>query len=141
MSYFAFPIGINIFAVWDGKLLLGRRKGAYGAGEWGLPGGHLEQGETMVLAAARELAEETSLTASGFAFANLTNDNNSIEHYIEVGFVAEGLAGEVALMEPDKCSEWRWFPLDALPPDIFSGHRAQIASFRKGVPFVDEKSV
>jgi 8-oxo-dGTP diphosphatase len=69
-----FPVGVNIFVVRDGKLLLGKRKNVYGNGEWGLPGGHLESGETMVQAAARELDEETGLFARDFSFVNLVND-------------------------------------------------------------------
>jgi len=41
-KYEKFHIGINVFVVRDKKLLLGKRKNVYGAGTWGLPGGHLE---------------------------------------------------------------------------------------------------
>lgn len=135
-----FPIGINVFVVRDSKLLLGKRKNSAGEGMWGLPGGHLEKGEDMPAAAARELQEETSLKARGFVFANLVNDNNretNTAHYIQVGFLAESIQGEVQLMEPERCSEWKWFSLDALPENIFFGHAKQVELFLDKLPFGD----
>ncbi len=48
-----FPVGVNVFVIKDGKLLLGKRKNISGDGEWGLPGGHLEKNEKMEDGATR----------------------------------------------------------------------------------------
>ncbi len=50
--------------VWRGEqVLVVRRAKAPNKGLWSLPGGHVEAGESLHEALARELAEETGLTA------------------------------------------------------------------------------
>ncbi|HUQ37644.1 MAG TPA: NUDIX hydrolase [Aestuariivirga sp.] len=57
--------------VWkDGKVLLIQRAKPP-LGLWSLPGGHVEFGETAVAAAARELLEESGVTADLTAFIGL----------------------------------------------------------------------
>lgn len=125
-----FSVGINVFVIRDGRILLGLRRNVAGEGTWGLPGGHLEFGERMVAAAARELAEETGLHASSFQFVNLVNNlPEERAHYLQVGFIAEGVAGNPTLREPERCVEWTWFPLDQLPENIFFAHVDQIRCF------------
>jgi len=54
------------------QVLLVRRRNPPDAGLWGYPGGHVEAGETALAAAARELAEETSVRADPLGYlANL----------------------------------------------------------------------
>lgn len=129
-NYPNFCIGVNSIVVRDGKLLLGMRKNCYGAGTWGLPGGHLEQGEELAAGAARELLEETGLTAESFEFTNIVNDPNEKDrHYLQIGFQAIGIKGEPENKEPDRCEEWRWFDVNALPSKIFPNHKKQIELF------------
>ena len=135
--YQTFYIGINIFVVKDTQLLLGKRKNVYGSGTWGLPGGHLEMGESMKNAAARELMEETGLEAQSFDFSNIVNDKNRGQHYLQIGFVAQVVKGEPELKEPDRCEEWKWFKLNELPQNIFPPHILQIENFLQKSNFVD----
>jgi 8-oxo-dGTP diphosphatase len=136
----SFPVGINVIVVRDGRILLGKRKNVYGEGDWGLPGGHLEYGEDMKDAAARELEEETGLKARHFEFHNLVNDTGGRKnkdtypeshHYLQIGFIAQGILGEPELLEPDKCFEWKWFDLDALPENVLASHKQNIELFKK----------
>ena len=45
----------------DGKVLMIRRATDQGYGLWGLPGGYVDRGEVVEMAAAREVWEETGL--------------------------------------------------------------------------------
>ena len=140
-EYLKFHVGANVFVVRDNKILLGERKNAYGAGSWGLPGGHLEYKENMKEVARRELKEETDLEANSFEFVNLINDTRQDEHYLQIGFLAKGVDENIEpkLIEPDKCKEWQWFDLNNLPANIFKGHVEQIKAFKENKYFVDGK--
>ncbi len=132
-----FHIGANVFVIRDGKLLLGKRKNTVGEGSWGLPGGHLSEGETITGAAVRELFEETGLKPKKLSLVNVTNDVRKDDHRIHFGFLAEGAQGEPVLREPEKCCAWEWFPLGMLPKEIFFGHQKQINAFRNNILFAD----
>ncbi|HBU27692.1 TPA: hypothetical protein DEB00_01075 [Candidatus Uhrbacteria bacterium] len=130
-EYQSFRVGVNTFVVRDNRLLLGKRKNVYRSGTWALPGGHLEPGERLEDAAARELLEETGLVGKEWMFANIVNDRRSTQHYIQIGFVAQHTIGEPFVCEPDRCEAWKWFSLDALPSEIFPPHIVQIQLFRE----------
>lgn len=128
-----FPVGLGVIVMKDGKILLGLRKNVFGDGTWGLPGGHLEDRELMVDAAKRELLEETGLQAQRLVFSGLVNNLQRPNHYIQVAFIAEEFEGEPRLMEPDKCSEWRWFDMNDMPDAIFIGHRKLLELYKEGI--------
>ncbi|MDC7682894.1 NUDIX domain-containing protein [Asticcacaulis sp. BYS171W] len=54
-------VTVDTFIRHDGKVLLVKRGGLPGRGQWALPGGFLDQDETLFEAALRELHEETGL--------------------------------------------------------------------------------
>jgi 8-oxo-dGTP diphosphatase len=132
-----FFVGVNVLLVRSDKLLLGKRKRVFGAGTWALPGGHLEFGESMAAAAARELNEETGVVASQLEFVGLANTPKGEWHHIQIGFLVTQCSGEPILREPDLCYEWRWFGLDNLPRDIFPNHAGLINGFKNGFDFTD----
>ena len=54
-------IGVGGVIISDGRVLLVRRGGPPLQGQWSIPGGILEVGETLIEGVRRELAEETGI--------------------------------------------------------------------------------
>lgn len=114
-------IGIGVIIIREGKILLGKRRNAHGAGSWCCPGGHLEYGESLETCARREVKEETGLEIENIRPGSFTNDLFSQEgkHYVTLFMLADCPRGEPAICEPEKCEIWEWFPADALPRPLF----------------------
>jgi 8-oxo-dGTP diphosphatase len=135
-------VGSCGIVVRDGMLLLGLRKGSAGAGEWGLPGGHLEHGERLDECILRELTEETGMTATHAIFASVVNDPKqpTDKNYINFALELHGVTGVPTVCEPEHCAAWQWFPLNELPTNVFYGHRDVIRLFIERQPFAEIKT-
>ena len=119
------------------EILLGKRKNCFGAGSWGLPAGHLKFGERLVNGICREIKEElgADVAPNRLKLVGVVDDTKRADglHYIHAVFELQDATLKPKLMEPDRCEEWRWFPLDALPLDnLFVAHRKSITSYLTG---------
>ena len=113
-------VGVGVMVLKDGKVLLTRRKGSHGAGEYSFPGGHLEYMESFEDCAIRETHEECGLKIQNIRFLYLTNVKKyAPKHYVHIGVVADWKSGEPQIMEPDKAESWNWYELDKLPEPLF----------------------
>lgn len=122
-------VGIGVWLIQNGKVLLGQRMNAHGEGSWAPPGGHLEFGETPIEGAYRELKEETNLTSLSALEGPWTYEFFPLKNrqYISTHIFITEFSGELKLMEPNKCKEWRWFKLDELPKNLFLSVQALLA--------------
>lgn len=72
----------------DTVLLICRGK-APAAGQWSLPGGKLEAGESLHSACAREIREETGISATATQIVAVVERRLENFHYVIIDFIAE----------------------------------------------------
>lgn len=93
-------IGASTCIMHDARFLLIQRGKAPNRGLWSLPGGHVRHGETLREAAARELLEETCVTAEIGAVVDAMDiirrneDGDTVRHYVIVVFQGRYISGE-----------------------------------------------
>lgn len=125
-------VGVGVAVLKNNQLLLGRRRGAHGSGDWSFPGGHLEYRENVLECARRELLEETGLQAITLKEGPWVNNViDGDKHYITLFVFVTGYEGEVQLLEPHKCEGWQWFKANELPWPLFPPVASLI---EKGLP-------
>lgn len=106
-------VGVGAIIVKNGKVVLVKRGHAPLLGEWSIPGGLLEVGETLRQGAEREALEETGLVVRATellgVFERLVpDDQKRIRfHYILVDFLCEFVSGE--LLASGDAADARWF--------------------------------
>lgn len=109
-------VGVGVMVFKEGKVLMAKRKGSHGAGEYSFPGGHLEYMESFEECAIREVREETGIEIKNIKFQFVTNTKKyTPKHYVHIGLTANWASGEPKTLEPEKSEEWGWYSLDELP--------------------------
>lgn len=128
---------LHLLLIRDGKILLGKRTNTgYGDGAYHPPSGHLEERESLVEGLIRETREEIGITVEpqdavfGHVMHNVA-DGSRIAFF----FAVSKWKGEPINMEPEKCSELRWFPLDQLPGEMIDYARLAIKYYGDGERF------
>ncbi len=113
--------GIGVLVFKDGKVLMGKRKSSFGAGEFCGTGGHLEYMESFEQCAKRETREEAGIEIENVRFLCLVNVMQyAPKHYVDIGLVADWKSGEPKVMEPEKLESWGWYDLHNLPSPLFA---------------------
>jgi 8-oxo-dGTP diphosphatase len=102
------------------RVLLIQRRNPPFAGEWALPGGFVDEGETVAVAAGRELREETGVEVSGLALLGVydTPGRDPRGWSVSVVYVL-CVASELEARGGDDAGDARWFASDELPPLAF----------------------
>ena len=103
---------VGVVCVRGDEVLLIRRGTPPRLGEWSLPGGRIEYGETLAAAAARELYEETGVRAELLGLLAVI-DGLFLEmdrHYVLIDYLARWTSGEPR--PGDDAADARFFPFE-----------------------------
>ena len=102
---------VGALCVHAGRLLMVRRGRGPAMGEWSVPGGRVEEGETLAEAVVREMAEETGLEAVCGPLVGWVERIGDDHHFVILDFEATVL-DPVGLRAGDDAAEVAWVPLD-----------------------------
>ncbi len=131
-------VGVGVMIMKNGRVLLGKRKGSHGAGEYAWPGGHFEYMESFEQCAKREVMEETGMEIDNIRFLRLMNlKEYAPKHYVDVGLIADWKNGEPKIMESEKIEGWDWYDMDNLPSPLFATLPSYIEAYKTGKNFWD----
>jgi mutator protein MutT len=106
-------VGVGAIIIEQDRVVLVKRGHPPLAGEWSIPGGVLEVGETLRQAAVREALEETGLTVEVGELLGVYDrilrdaDERTRYHYVLIDFLCRRIAGEP--QPADDAAEARWF--------------------------------
>ncbi|OLB99624.1 MAG: hypothetical protein AUH30_04895 [Candidatus Rokubacteria bacterium 13_1_40CM_68_15] len=125
-----------------GRLLLQQRSDG---GQWGLPGGSVEIGESLAEAVRREVHEETGLVVAVRRLIGVYSDpalqvvrypTGHVWHYVNVCFECQVTSG--TLTTCDETLDLRYFSPRRLPRMLLPNHRVRIADARarRGAAFI-----
>jgi 8-oxo-dGTP diphosphatase len=131
-------IGLGVMILKDGKVLLGKRKGSHGEGEFAFPGGHLEYMESFEDCARREVREECGLEIGNLRFqltANVTK--YAPKHYVHINLLADWKSGEPKVLESDKSESWAWHDVNNPPVPLFEMCKLAFQSYKTGQNYFD----
>jgi len=135
-------VGIGVMIFKDGKVLLGKRRGSHGEGEYAFPGGHLEYMESFEDCAKREVKEECGIYIKNIRFQFLANlTKYAPKHYAHIGLLADWDNGEPEVLETEKSESWDWYEINNLPYPIFETAKIAIESYKTGKNYFDISTV
>ena len=109
-------VGVGGVVVRDGCVVLVRRANPPRMGEWSIPGGMLELGETLRAGVEREIEEETGLKVKSETVLDVFDsivtdaDGKTQYHYVLIDYWCSVDGGE--LCTASDVSEARWATLD-----------------------------
>ena len=119
-----------------GEVLLQKRSDT---GDWCIPGGALEPGETYMEAATRELSEEVGITVSDLKLFGLYSGDDREIHYpngdvvysLAVIFTTKNYSGVISDSDSEVL-EHRFFDKNSIPKELFSPDARAILDWANG---------
>jgi len=107
-------VGAVVFNA-DGRLLLVQRGRGAAVGQWSVPGGRVEPGETLEQAVAREVLEETGLTVRCERFVGWVERISDDHHFVIMDFTATPTMPSSPAVAGDDAAAVAWVAVEQLP--------------------------
>ena len=131
---YKFKSAVHLFLIRGDEILLLRRfNTGYEDGNYSVVAGHLDGGEEVKQAMMREAREEIGIQV-------LEEDLEVVgvmhrlaeDERIDFFLVARDWEGEIRNMEPHRCDDLAWFPLEGLPANMIPYVKRAIENYQIG---------
>ena len=135
-----FPVTVHLLFFREDQILLLRRfNTGYADGQYSVPAGHLDGGETVMDAAAREAKEEVGIKieADDMTFSTVMHrmEGNKEDERVDFFVYVHQWQGEPFNAEPDKCDDLCWVDINQLPVNVVPYVRRALGNHLAEVPF------
>lgn len=121
-------LAVNVAIISENRVLLTRRDDFE---VWCLPGGGVEEGETLAMSAVREVKEETGLDIELTSLVGIYSRTGVTAAHTVV-FSAVPVGGTLQT-QPGETIDIRFFTADEIPANLSLGHRQRISDALNGV--------
>jgi 8-oxo-dGTP diphosphatase len=132
-----FPTTVHLFFFRGNQILMIRRfNTGYADGQFSVPAGHLDGGETVIAAARREALEEVGvhIDPQDIEFSSVMHRLDG-EERVDFFLKIHKWAGEPVNAEPDKCDELRWVSVNDLPANTIPYIRQALQNHAQATRF------
>ncbi len=96
-----------------GKYLLVQEAQAKCRGQWNLPAGHLDPGESLMAAAKREVREESGLEVELTGICQIGNRILESDTWVSVIFTTKIIGGKIKI-DPNEILDVKWFSYEEI---------------------------
>jgi mutator protein MutT len=145
MTRFPFIVAVHLVLFKDNQVLLLRRfNTGYQDGNYSVPAGHVDGGESIKSAVIREAREEVGITIKESDLEPFVMHRiiNPTEERIDFFFKCQKWTGTIEKCEIGKCDELKWCPVDLLPDNVIPYVKTGLEQMREGEvlsEFTEEK--
>jgi 8-oxo-dGTP pyrophosphatase MutT (NUDIX family) len=136
---FTLRAAVYLIPIKGNKVLLSRRyQTGWMDGKYSLIAGHIDGNESVFTAMIREASEEAGIRVRKKDLIPVKiMHRKSDREYIDFFFVAKKWNGTPKIMEPEKCDDLRWFPLNKLPRNLLAYVKEVIDSRNDDIPLIE----
>jgi ADP-ribose pyrophosphatase YjhB (NUDIX family) len=134
-------LAVIVAVIEDGKVLLTKREDFE---VWCLPGGGVEDGESLAEAGIREVKEETGLDVELTRLVGVYSRMGGGMHDVHAVLYAAKPIGGKLTTQPNETIEVVYFPFDELPEEMLFGHKKRVSDAidnRRGMSVRQEISI
>lgn len=138
---FTLPAAVFLVLTESKKTLLMRRANTgWHDGDYDLVAGHIDGGESLRMAVAREAKEEIGIMIDPHKvqFSHLIHGFfKDGKEYFNIFFTVDSWEGVPTIMEPDKCDQLTWFNMQDLPKNMTESTRRYFEARSKNEMYSD----